>query len=71
MLMTLLSSAHLGTLSYSLGIEVCHTFNGLVLTQHKYIQDLLPITNMLTSKGFPTPMLPNEKLLDVGEKLLV
>ena len=57
-------------LSYFLGIEVHHTSNGLVLTQHKYIQDLLSRTNMLTSKGVPTPMLPSEKLfLDGGEKL--
>ena len=60
----------LDTLSYFLGIEVRHTSTGLVLTQHKYIQDLLSRTNMLTSKGVPTPMLPSEKLLlDGGEKL--
>ena len=60
----------LGTLSYFLGIEVRHTSNRLVLTQHKYIQDLLSITNMITSKGVPTSMLPSEKLLlDGGEKL--
>ena len=60
----------LGTLSYFLGIEVRHTSNGLVLTQHKYIQDLFPRINMLTSKGVPTPMLPSEKLLlDGGENL--
>ena len=57
-------------MSYFLEIEVRHTSNGLVLTQHKYIQDLLSITNMLTSKGVLTPMLPSEKLLlDGGEKL--
>ena len=56
-------------LSYFLGIEVHHTSNGLVLTQHKYIQDLLSRTNMLTTKCVPTPMLPSEKLLDGGEKL--
>lgn len=31
----------LGTLGYFLGIEVHHTPTGLILTQHKYIQDLL------------------------------
>ena len=37
-----------------------------VLTQHKYIQDLLLKINMLTS--VPTLMLPSEKLLlDGGE----
>ena len=60
----------LGTLSYFLGIEVHHTSNGLVLTQHKYVQDLFSRINMLTSKGVPTPMLPSEKLLlDGGENL--
>jgi hypothetical protein len=31
----------LSNLSYFLGIEVHHTSNGLLLTQHKYITDLL------------------------------
>ena len=57
-------------MSYFPGIEVCHISNGLVLTQHKYIQDLLSRTNMLTSKSVPIHMLPREKLLlDCGEKL--
>ena len=60
----------LGILSYFLGIEVRHTSNRLILTQHKYIKDLLSRINMLTSKGVPTPMLPSERLLlDGGEKL--
>ena len=60
----------LGALSYFLGIAVSHSLNGLVLTQHKYIHDLLSITNMLISKCVPMPMLPSEKLLlDGGEKL--
>ena len=60
----------IGTLSYFLGIEVCHTSDGLVRTQQKYIEDLLSRTNMLTSK-VSTPMLPSEKLLlDGGENLL-
>jgi hypothetical protein len=60
----------LGVLSYFLGIEVHHTSTGLILTQRKYISDLLRRTNMLSSKGVPTPMLPTEKLsLDGGEKL--
>ena len=61
----------LGTLIYFIGIEVCRTSNGLVLTQHRYIQDFMSRVNMLTSKGVSTPMLPSEKLLfDGGEKLL-
>ncbi|KAK4424667.1 Retrovirus-related Pol polyprotein from transposon RE1, partial [Sesamum alatum] len=60
----------LGTLHYFLGIEARHTSHGLILTQHKYIKDLLTRTNMLHSKGVPTPMVPSDKLLfDSGDKL--
>jgi hypothetical protein len=60
----------LGFLNYFLGIEVHHTSQGLILTQHKYICDLLSRTNMLNSKRVPTPMLPSDKLvLDAGDKL--
>jgi hypothetical protein len=52
----------LGSLSYFLGIQVCHTSKGLLLSQQKYITDLLTRTNMIHSKGVPTPMLPKEKL---------
>jgi hypothetical protein len=42
----------------------------LVLSQRKYIRDLLAKTNMATSKGVPTPMLPTDKLsLDGGDPL--
>jgi hypothetical protein len=52
----------LGNLSYFLGIEVHHSSNGLLLTQHKYINDLLLHTNMEASASSPTPMLLVEKL---------
>jgi hypothetical protein len=52
----------LGPLHYFLGIEVHSRSNGLILTQQKYIRDLLARTNMSTSKGVPTPMLPTDKL---------
>jgi hypothetical protein len=52
----------LGRLNYFLGVEVHHTSTGLVLTQHKYIHDLLLCTNMDTSNGVSTPMLPTDKL---------
>jgi hypothetical protein len=52
----------LGQLNYFLGIEVHHTSLGLILMQHKYIRDLLLRTNMDTSKGVSTPMLPADKL---------
>jgi hypothetical protein len=60
----------LGVLSFFLGVEVHHTSTSFILTQRKYISDLLSRTNMISSKGVPTPMLPTEKLsLDGGEKL--
>jgi len=52
----------LGRLNYFLGIEVHHNSSGLVLTQRKYIHDLLVRTNMDTSKSVSTPMLPADKL---------
>ena len=39
----------LGLLRYFLGIEVLHHRDGLTLTQHKYIHDLLLRTNMLSA----------------------
>jgi hypothetical protein len=53
----------LSQLSYFLGIEVHHSSDGLILTQHKYIHDLLLRTNMENSKGVTNHMLPTEKLL--------
>jgi hypothetical protein len=54
---------NLGRLSYFLGIEVQHTPQGMILTQQKYIHDLLTRTNMLASKGMATPMAPTDKLV--------
>jgi hypothetical protein len=60
----------LGNLIYFLGIHVHLVSGGLLLTQQKYIRDLLTRTNMLASNGVPTPMLPTDKLcLDGGDKL--
>jgi hypothetical protein len=58
---------NLGGLGYFLGIEVYHKFIGLILTQHKYINDHLLYTNMENSKDIATQMLPADKLfLDDG-----
>ncbi|KAB1227925.1 Retrovirus-related Pol polyprotein from transposon TNT 1-94 [Morella rubra] len=46
----------LGQLHYFLGVEVHHLSNGLLLTQQKYIADLLRRTNMSTAKLVHTPM---------------
>jgi hypothetical protein len=56
----------LGTLSYFLVIEVHHNSNGMILTHHKYIWDLLAWTNMTTCSDVPTPMLPSDKLVLAG-----
>jgi hypothetical protein len=52
----------LGQLNYFFGIEVHHSSSRLILTQCKYIRDLLLRTNMDTSTGVSTPMLPADKL---------
>jgi hypothetical protein len=60
----------LGPLSYFLGVEVHHHIDGLTLTRHKYIHDLLSWTNMLASSAAVTPMVPAEKITLVdGEPL--
>lgn len=46
----------LGPLSYFLGVEVTPNSNGLLLSQTKYIYDLLPRHNMADSKPSVTPM---------------
>jgi hypothetical protein len=60
----------LGTLNYFLGIEVHHTSHGLLLTQQKYIKDLMTRTNMAAAKGVSTPMLPSDKLSLNGDEPL-
>jgi histone deacetylase 1/2 len=52
----------LGSLSYFLGIEVKPSQDGIVLSQNKYIGDLLTRTNMQLAKGASTPMASTEKL---------
>ncbi|CAN0874904.1 Retrovirus-related Pol polyprotein from transposon RE1, partial [Linum grandiflorum] len=52
----------LGPLKYFLGIEVARSSKGIVLSQRKYILDLLTETGMLGCKPIDTPMEPNKKL---------
>ena len=49
----------LGSLSYFLGVEVIPSTHGVLLSQHKYIHDLLEKTHMLNAKDVHTPMSPN------------
>jgi histone deacetylase 1/2 len=65
------SLKHLGTLDYFLGIEVNQLPNGsLLLTQSKYIRDLLNRTNMLDSAPVSTPMQSTAKLSKTGSSAL-
>ena len=52
----------LGLLSYYLGIEVAYLAAGIVLSQHKYIIDLLKDTGKLDCRPAVTPVDVNEKL---------
>nr|CAN68480.1 hypothetical protein VITISV_007280 [Vitis vinifera] len=46
----------LGPLSYFLGVEVVHHRHGLLLSQRRYIKDLLTRTNMQAIKPIHTPL---------------
>jgi Reverse transcriptase (RNA-dependent DNA polymerase) len=52
----------LGELRYFLGIEVARSKKGVVLSQQKYILDLLSDTGMLGCRPVNTPIDPNHKL---------
>ena len=52
----------LGQLKYFLGIEVARSKHGVLLSQRKYVLDLLTETGMLDCKPVETPMEMNHKL---------
>ena len=52
----------LGQLKYFLGIEVARSKHGVLLSQRKYVLDLLTETGMLGCKPVETPMEMNHKL---------
>ena len=52
----------LGQLKYFLGIEVARSKHGVLLSQRKYVLDLLTETGMLDCKPVETPMETNHKL---------
>jgi histone deacetylase 1/2 len=61
------SLKQLGELDYFLGIEVKNLSDGsLLLTQSKYLKDLLIKTNMLDCKPIATPMMSSCKLSKTG-----
>jgi len=55
----------LGALKY-LGIEVMYLMKGIVLSQRKYIFDLLNETGLMGAKPCETPMEPGVKLTSDG-----
>ncbi|CAN1815372.1 Retrovirus-related Pol polyprotein from transposon TNT 1-94, partial [Linum perenne] len=57
----------LGELKYFLGIEVARSKKGIVLSQRKYILDLLNETGFLGGKPAETPMEQNKKLSRDGD----
>jgi hypothetical protein len=52
----------LGQLRYFLGIEIARSPKGIVLSQRKYVLDLLSETGMLGCRPASTPIDPNHKL---------
>ncbi|XP_050918624.1 uncharacterized mitochondrial protein AtMg00810-like [Lathyrus oleraceus] len=57
----------LGQLDYFIWIEVTHLSNGyLLLSQTKYVSDLIAKVNMSTANGMPTPMASRNKLSKIG-----
>jgi Reverse transcriptase (RNA-dependent DNA polymerase) len=60
----------LGELCYFLGIEVARSKNGVVLSQQRYVLDLLSDTRMLGCKPVNTPIDPNHKLSgEIGDQV--
>ena len=49
-------------INYFLGIEAHRNSTGLILTQRKYLQDLLTKTRLLSAKSCPSPMCSSKKL---------
>jgi hypothetical protein len=61
----------LGTLEYFLGIEVARSKHGILISQRKYILDLLKETGMLGCKATDNPVEVNVKLGECGKNPLV
>ncbi|CAJ2662733.1 unnamed protein product [Trifolium pratense] len=56
----------LGSMRYFLGMEVARSKDGIVVSQQKYIIDLLKETGMSGCRPADTPMDPNAKLWEKG-----
>jgi hypothetical protein len=53
---------HLGPLNFFLGIEVIPTADGVILSQQRYIKDILSRTKMIEAKLVSTPMTSSTNL---------
>jgi hypothetical protein len=60
----------LGQLKYFLGIEVARSARGIVLTQHKYVLDLLNETGMIQCRATTTPIDQTCKITAKSRKLV-
>ena len=59
-----------GKLKYFLGIEIAQSNSSMIMSQRKYVFDILKETGMLDCKPVDTPMDPNFKLVSgQGEPL--
>ena len=54
---------NLGSLKYILGIEVARSKKSILLSQNKYVLDLLSEAGMLECKSISSPIDVNSKLL--------
>ena len=52
-----------------MGIEAYRNSEGLLLTQTKYLHDLLVKTKMIAAKNWPSPMCSSKKLFKTDSKL--
>ena len=57
----------LGMLKYFLGVEVMRSKQGILLSQQKYVLDMLSEIGKLGAKPYSTPMAPNVQLTKDGE----
>ena len=57
----------LGMLKYFLGVEVMRNKQGILLSQRKYMLDLLCETGKLGAKPCSTPMTPNVQITTKGD----